>query len=124
MAHWIIEDHGFGGQIYTCSECRESWNDIYSNVSMDETCPNCGALINEDETEYIENNKRSKSFDRKRRIKRTIYTVFTKDELAEMLDDKLVIADDLDGVQHIYLSKERYEAITDSWGSDAFEEVK
>ena len=54
MAHWIIEDHGFGGQTYTCSECRESWNDIYSNVSMEETCPKCGALINEDETEYIE----------------------------------------------------------------------
>ena len=55
MAHWIIEDHGFGGQYYRCSECRESWCDIYKDVSMEETCPHCGAPINEDENEYLEN---------------------------------------------------------------------
>ena len=54
MAHWIIEDHGFGGQYYRCSECRESWCDIFKDVSMEEKCPNCGASINEDETEHIE----------------------------------------------------------------------
>lgn len=62
MAHWIIEDHGFGGQIYMCSECRESWNDIYSDVSMEEKCPNCGAPINEDETKYVEKKKINTSF--------------------------------------------------------------
>ena len=57
MAHWIIEDHGFGGQYYRCSECRESWCDIFKDVSREEKCPNCGATINEDETEYIEEKK-------------------------------------------------------------------
>ena len=59
MAHWIIDDHGFGGQYYRCSECGESWCDIYSDVSMNENCPNCGAPMNEDETEYIEKKKKS-----------------------------------------------------------------
>lgn len=65
MAHWIIEDHGFGGQYYKCSECRESWCDIFHNISMEENCPNCGAPINEDETEYVEKiRKRPCSVDR------------------------------------------------------------
>lgn len=52
MAHWIIEDHGFGGQFYRCSECRKSWCDIFQDVSMEDNCPNCGVAIDEDETEY------------------------------------------------------------------------
>lgn len=58
MAHWIIDDHGFGGVTYICSECRESWNDIYSDVSMEENCPNCGVSINNDENEYMEKKKK------------------------------------------------------------------
>lgn len=54
MAHWIIEDHGFGGQYYKCSECGETWCDIYHDVAGEENCPHCGAQINEDETEYLE----------------------------------------------------------------------
>lgn len=54
MAHWIIEDHGFGGSNYRCSNCRESWNDIYFDVSIEDYCPNCQEFINEDETEYID----------------------------------------------------------------------
>lgn len=54
MAHWIIEDHGFGGTLYRCSECRESWNDIFQDVSMECRCPNCGSPINDDETEYVD----------------------------------------------------------------------
>ena len=58
MAHWIIDYRGFGGTYYKCSECGENWCDIYSDVSMKESCPNCGALINEDEVEYIEKKKK------------------------------------------------------------------
>lgn len=59
MAHWIVDDRGFGGVYYRCSDCRGSWCNIYSDVSDgDETCPNCGAAMNEDETEYVEEKKR------------------------------------------------------------------
>ena len=54
MAHWIIEDKGFGGTLYRCSECRECWCDIFENVSMKDECPKCGAPMDEDKTEYIE----------------------------------------------------------------------
>ena len=59
MAHWIIEDHGFGGQTYRCSDCRDSWNDIYYNVSMEDFCPSCGAPIDEDKNEYVEKKKKN-----------------------------------------------------------------
>lgn len=54
MAHWIIEDHGFGGLYYKCSKCRGGWWDIFKKVSLEEKCPNCGVAIDEDETEYID----------------------------------------------------------------------
>ena len=55
MAHWNTEDHGFGGQYYKCSECGEGWYDISTkDISMRIECPNCGAVINEDETEYVD----------------------------------------------------------------------
>jgi len=54
MAHWIIEDYGFGGQIYRCSNCRESWNDLYYDIILKDSCPACGEPINEDEDEYID----------------------------------------------------------------------
>ena len=56
MAHWIIEDHGFGGTTYTCSRCRDSWNDIYRDVSAEDNCPTCGYPMN-DENEYVEQKK-------------------------------------------------------------------
>ena len=63
MAHWIVDDHGFGGVYYRCSECGESWCNIYSDVSSgDKTCPNCGAAMDEDETEYIEEKKKGFRF--------------------------------------------------------------
>ncbi len=48
MAYWIIEDHGFGGSTYRCSECRDSWNDIYRDVSRESYCPSCKAEMNEE----------------------------------------------------------------------------
>ncbi|MBR5796379.1 MAG: hypothetical protein IKY26_09565 [Erysipelotrichaceae bacterium] len=54
MAHWIIEDNGFGGQTYRCSNCREAWNDLYDDISREDVCPECGESIDEDNTEYIE----------------------------------------------------------------------
>lgn len=58
MAHWIVDDHGFGGVFYRCSACGKSWCNIYSDVSSsDETCPECGAPMDEDATEYVEAKK-------------------------------------------------------------------
>lgn len=58
MAHWIIEDHGFGGQIYRCSNCRESWNDLFNDCCGWDICENCGETIDEDATEYVEDTKK------------------------------------------------------------------
>lgn len=60
MAHWIIEDKGFGGQQFRCSECGYSYNDIYEDHAYDEPCPGCGAVINDDKNEYIENRPKAK----------------------------------------------------------------
>lgn len=53
MAHWIIDDHGFGGVYYTCSACGKTRNDLYHDVP-DDICPDCGEPINDDENEYAE----------------------------------------------------------------------
>lgn len=50
MAHWIITDHGFGGQDYVCSDCHEVFNDLFFAMPSD-NCPKCWATINEDENE-------------------------------------------------------------------------
>ena len=42
MAHWKVEDLGFGGTKYTCSECGYLWNDLFYVCDV-EYCPNCGA---------------------------------------------------------------------------------
>lgn len=55
MAHWIVADKGFGGVYYTCSNCKESWWDIYEQgMSTWEKCPNCGEELEEDHEEYVE----------------------------------------------------------------------
>lgn len=53
-AYWIIEDHGFGGQDCKCSIYRESWNDIYEDVSSKDFCPACGEAIEHEKTIYDE----------------------------------------------------------------------
>ena len=60
MAYWIVEDHGFGGQYYMCSNCRNVWIDIYEDIPED-ACPKCGNPIDEDKTEYIDKPKKHKT---------------------------------------------------------------
>ena len=58
MAHWIIEDEGFGGTVYECSSCGRRWNDLYTKVRLGgDTCPSCGGKMDDDETVYIEKKK-------------------------------------------------------------------
>lgn len=52
MAHWIIEDQGFVGTYYTCSECGEYFWDIFELPDISE-CPKCHAKMDKD-NEYIE----------------------------------------------------------------------
>lgn len=53
MAHWIIEDKGFGGQLFECSNCGDVWNDIFhSEVGCWDVCPSCGEEMDE-EREYV-----------------------------------------------------------------------
>ena len=53
MAHWIIEDHGFGGQYYKCSNCGEVWCDLFYGVSSQNKCPECGENL------YYKKNKKN-----------------------------------------------------------------
>lgn len=70
MAHWIIEDKGFGGSEFQCSNCGDLWNDIFhSGVGCWKKCPSCGEEMDErsdvmsseerldDEREYVEEKK-------------------------------------------------------------------
>ena len=54
MAHWIIYDYGPGAICYVCSECGRSFGNVYLDIVREENCPDCGAQINKDETEYVD----------------------------------------------------------------------
>ena len=54
MAHWIIEDKGFGGSWYECSECHASYCDLYDNAAGGERCPKCSADMDLDSNEYVD----------------------------------------------------------------------
>jgi hypothetical protein len=60
MAYWIVEDHGFCGQYYRCSNCSNVWIDTYEDIPED-TCPKCGVSINKDKTKYIDKPKKNKT---------------------------------------------------------------
>lgn len=63
MAHWIIEDKGFSGLVFNCSNCGASWNDIFhSGIGCWEKCPNCHEDMDE-EREYLEENPLKKIAD-------------------------------------------------------------
>lgn len=53
MAHWIIEDVGSAGTIYTCSSCGTIFNNVIIDVSVLDQCPECDEDIDEDENEYV-----------------------------------------------------------------------
>lgn len=53
MSHWIVDDKGFGGIFYICSNCGQVFSSIANNAEFEECCPNCGENI-DDETEYID----------------------------------------------------------------------
>ncbi len=58
MAHWIIEDKGFGGCVFTCSNCKDSWNDIHhSGVGQWDKCPSCHEKMDHDKDEYVDEKK-------------------------------------------------------------------
>lgn len=57
MAHWIIDDHGFGGSWYRCSKCGSSHWDILDDVCGEEFCPDCGATIDWDANVYMRNGR-------------------------------------------------------------------
>lgn len=53
MAHWIIDDHGFAGIDYTCSECGNIFNNLYTDISSGDNCPYCHTHMDENETNLI-----------------------------------------------------------------------
>lgn len=60
MAYWIVEDHGFCGQHYRCSNCRNVWIDTYEDIP-ENACPKCGRPINQNKTKYIDKPKKHKT---------------------------------------------------------------
>lgn len=89
MAHWIIEDHGFGGSYYMCSNCKNVWNDIYNDVLSEDFCPECGEPINKDETTYTVPLKKPKA-DNTIIFPQTIgdITYYSKEELFEWVENQ------------------------------------
>ena len=77
MAHWIIEDLGFGGCWYQCSDCGASFNDLYRRVSSIGPCPSCGAPIDIDEDVYIEKAQAPKKDE-------PFYILLTEEELIDL----------------------------------------
>lgn len=59
MAHWIVDDKGFGGVFYKCSNCSEYRNE------PDEKCSNCGAEMDEENVYLDEINPPKKKIDDK-----------------------------------------------------------
>ena len=53
MAHWIIDDHGFGGTFYTCSECGKLYWDIHDDGGGGEECPYCSSSMDTDANVYM-----------------------------------------------------------------------
>ena len=51
--HWIIDDHGFGGTYYKCSECGAMHWDILDDVDTGSPCPYCDAPLQLGETVYM-----------------------------------------------------------------------
>ena len=40
MPYWIIKGH-----LYTCSNCRTTFNNYFRDMDEEPTCPCCGAII-------------------------------------------------------------------------------
>lgn len=54
MAHYIVDDRGFGGTFYTCSDCGAIFWDMFDDECFvnPDRCNICGAWIDWDENEY------------------------------------------------------------------------
>lgn len=47
-----------------------------------------------------------------------VYTIFTKDELWDMLDGKEVVSVDKDGARHVYVSEEGFDKLKYPYDED------
>lgn len=59
MAHWIVDDQGFGGVSYKCSNCGEY------EYRVKEKCSNCGIEMDEENVYLDEINPPKKKIDDK-----------------------------------------------------------
>lgn len=57
MAYWIVDDHGFGGMYYRCSECGACHWDILDDDFDREQCSNCNTAMDEEATVYMKNGR-------------------------------------------------------------------
>ena len=102
MAHWIIEDYGFGGERYECSNCKEVWSGLFNDCGTWEICENCGEFINQDENEYVEIKHVNKEDIQDIMIKASNKAGLTRDLLLDTLYENGVLAIYNIGMKHMY----------------------
>lgn len=72
MAHWIIENIGFGRQNYACSNCGQIYSNVFRDPGTWDECPNCGAKINDDEEDEYESDAVHRPFAKMEKIKEMV----------------------------------------------------
>lgn len=105
MAHWIIDDQGFGGCYYRCSDCGANFNDICHDVSSIGPCPSCGAPIDTDENEYIETTRAPNKMKR--------YILFTLEELEDLINGYEIEHPMSGGEVLCFMNKEHFAKMAD-----------
>lgn len=120
MAHWIIEDHGFGGQVYKCSKCGRLWNDLFRDISMEENCPKCGSYINENDNVYLNDLVKRSSFHTKY-LNTAVIDGLKNVRVYEEMENKLIQVSgyDIEKLIELFaagytLKPPKYESVNDS----------
>ena len=108
MAHWIIEDKGFGGQIYKCSNCHECWNDLFHDIYNWTYCPSCHEDLEEDKEEYFKYNDNNE-YIQDAMIRASRKAGLTRNQLLDTLFEEGVLAVYNLGMKHMY------EYLEDKW---------
>lgn len=51
-AHWVVKYYGINGVMCICSNCRESYHDLFGDIISKNKCPKCNIDIDKDVIDY------------------------------------------------------------------------